>query len=160
MCLRLKSKTYNKPKVANKDIVCYKLLARVINPFYVNDEKTPEEPINFYYTPWMWTPVPQEVIEGKVPFVPVDKRPSFDICQSLLIHKGEPEPHYFCKGGGIHTFKELSSAKRYSGIGNVIFECIIPKGTEYVEGTATIGAMCVEHAAYVSRGIRIIRECV
>jgi hypothetical protein len=148
----LKSKTYNKPKVANKDIVCYKLLSRVTNPYYVDDENTPEEPINLYFTPWIWAPVPQEVIEGKAPFVPLEKRPSFEIRQSLLC-----EPYYYCYGGGIHTFKRLSSAKRYSRTGDVIFECIIPKGTEYVEGTTTIS---VKHAAYVSRGIRIIRECV
>ena len=155
MCLRLKSETYNKPKVANKDIVCYKVLSRVTNPFYVDDENTPEEPINHYYTPWMWTPVPQEVIDGKAPLMPVDKRPSFEIYQSHML--SEDKPHYYCAGGGIHTFKQLGSAKRYSGTGNVIFECIIPKGTEYVEGTT---AMRLKHAAYVSRGIRIIRECV
>ena len=106
-------------KIAENDIVCYKILEKT------KDEKYP------YKTPYQDTPVSREIINGTQEFIGLGNRDN---------------KHYFITStviseGYIHTFKfpliAIDECKRLLscfGKEYCLYECIIPKSTKYYEG--------------------------
>jgi len=119
MCLYSKE---NKLKAADQDIVCYKLVDKM-------------EGVG-YKSPVMGFHIPQGVINGKLPYIA--EQSSKDNENDYTCSIG----NLFQFGPGlIHTFKHQPKEIRYYGEGSQVnaklFECIIPKGTKYVEGVDT-----------------------
>ena len=121
MCLYIDKKIhglFNRIRKAKEDIVCYKVLC-------VRGENL--------FTPYTVDEVPSQIYEGELPMVgdPLKSRRFFRrIFHSDLIEEGY-----------IHTFRVKQcalNATRYferCGVETRIFECVIPKGTYYYQGT-------------------------
>lgn len=113
-------------RVATKDIVCYK----VVRGEHLRDTNNPNKHTSNlrYFTPYTMTLLPDEVINGTVPFEAKGTCQTFRYKDECLIEKGY-----------IHTFAEYPknwAAKHSCGWFEVfVFKCIIPKGTRYVKGT-------------------------
>lgn len=128
MCLYSKE---NKLKVADQDIVCYKLLDKM-------------EGVG-YKSPIMGFPIPQGVINGKLPYIAMNNKPK-EIKSDYTSSVG----NLFQYGPGlIHTLKhqpkKIIGYDKSSHLQEELFECIIPKGTKYVEGADT--SMCESYAS-------------
>ena len=113
MCLYLKS---SKVRIAKEDIICYKFLVKEVGSYF--------------------TPYQSSLIEvGKL----------IEDTESLMIEKtSKRDFNFILYGGMFHTFKDIEAARKdvrwfannMSRVNEyVIFKCIIPKGTEYYEGT-------------------------
>lgn len=119
MCL-VKNKKYhpfNRPLIAEEDIVCYKHL-------YIIDK-------NEFVTPHTWVPIPIKCIQKntkkRIPF----KAEILNKFEFIWKHKlGFSN---VVTDGFIHTY---SSAPPYDNLfrGDRVFKCIIPKGTKYFIG--------------------------
>lgn len=113
MCL-IVNKENCKAKVAEKDIICYKLMYG-----YCNDNKEIR-----IITPYQLKELPFNepiVAEGRA-----TKHPDEDDANQKLIGQGV-----------IHSYSALDGAVDDMigfGDGNIIFKAIIPKGTKYYEG--------------------------
>lgn len=113
MCL-IVNKENCKAKVAEKDIICYKLMYG-----YCNDNKEIR-----IITPYQLKELPFNepiVAEGRA-----TKHPDDDDANQKLIGQGV-----------IHSYSTLDGAvddMLNFGDGNIIFKAIIPKGTKYYEG--------------------------
>lgn len=112
MCLTSKT---NIAKIANKDIVCYKLIWR---RFASLD----------YITAYRDTPISYDILRGRKNFVaegPECIEPSF------------LDDGYSISSGFIHTFTKkedaIKMAKMYGCLEHiwVVYKCVIPKGTKY-----------------------------
>ena len=116
MCLTTKNR---EPNIAENNIVCYKILEKT------EDEKYP------YKTPYQYTPINKEIINGIHEFIGLgDRNNKQHFSTSIVISEGY-----------IHTFKFLPIAieeckDRINIFGNkyCLYECIIPKCTKYYEG--------------------------
>lgn len=119
MCL-IKDKKYhpfNKPLVADEDIVCYKVLAQFIT-----------DPPDVFRTPFQFDPIRVQLyINCQIPFVAWG---DIELC-SFLKHKLGLSR--IVESGFIHTFRGKHSIKILKH--EFVFKCIIPKGTEYFIGT-------------------------
>lgn len=125
MCIYLTEKN-STPKVARKDIVCYKL---------VEDVRAYGRYSKIAYTPFM----------GYC----VSLGETYDAMGQRTIHEFDEYDaphgcytHYFSEGG-IHTFKTLEGVEKFCngyshtygiGCGCSVVKCIIRKGTEYFSG--------------------------
>lgn len=121
----------NKLKVADQDIVCYKLVDKMVGVEYYTS------PIRDFY-------IPQGVINGKLPYIA--EQSSKDNKHDYTCSVG----NLFQFGPGlIHTFKhqpkKIIGYDESSPWKEELFECIIPKGTKYVEGVDT--SMCEGYAS-------------
>ena len=142
MCLYTNQKV---AKVAEQDIVCYKILYKGNNS---------------YQTPFQFTLVPSKCfIRGEL-YTPAEEG------------EAKPNPHgcetwqstYLVEEGFIHTCKDIdygmSFLKWFKGRQPSpsmedncrIYRCIIPKGTEYFEGHDGDGE------SYASKAIKFIKE--
>ena len=107
MCLVSLSAT---PKVADRDIVCYKFLYQT-GPFR-------------YITPI------REAILWKFPFI----KKTFTAEGVRELEMDSMHQKCVVGGGFIHTFAKVSDRYSHRGLYDVVlFRCIIPKGTEYFE---------------------------
>lgn len=151
MCLEVKkTEEGNLPvKVADKDIRCMKVL---------------EVDEYGYRTPYRYKRLHQDVVSGKEDFTANRNIPGdydyYDY-ESFLV-----SGHIYAEvgAGAVHTYaytEESDKAIRsevmflrqmYCPRATVVFECVIPKGTEYMEGTYE-GKKC-----YGSKSIRFVRE--
>lgn len=126
MCIYLTKKN-STPKVARKDIVCYKL---------VEDVRAYGRYSKIAYTPFM----------GYC----VSLGETYDAMGQRAIYEFDEYDdtphgcytHYFSEGG-IHTFKTLEGVEKFCGVYSntyglgincQVVKCIIPKGTEYFSG--------------------------
>lgn len=119
MCLYKDKKhhPFNKPLVADKDIVCYKALIQSL----------PDSP-DIFLTPFQLEPIRIPVyINCQIPFIARDDNKFCSFWKHKLGFSRIVE------SGFIHTFKEKHSIslRRYG----FIFKCIIPKGVKYFIGT-------------------------
>lgn len=130
MCLYIKDNDV-KVKVADKDIVCYKKLNYHLGA-------------NTFCTPFMYMEITEEQLLGKEDIVPEEQEN--DIYKNAY---GE----FVARGGFIHSFKNKPQAlKRTHKLqGQYLFKCIIPKGSEYLEGLD--GNFC---ECYAAKKIRIV----
>jgi len=115
MCLRIKNSV---PKVAEEDIICYKMLEECELEGYTYQSPVKEYPIN------------DEIVCGLWPYVGLGDRSIKDI-------NGFPS----ISEGYIHTYETLLIAEgMYNYCTNLfeknfhVFECKIPSGTEYYDG--------------------------
>lgn len=150
MCLKLNEPT--KIKRAENDIVCYKVIEEItiFNDWLGLWQTT-------YLTPCWSKQVPKSVIKGNSDFTP-----DYVLCQSTFSEE--------VKGGFIHTYQHLTGAvalrqnllamsedfrrKTIKQINYSIYECVIPKGTEYLEG----GDEATFCNAYASTAIRFVKK--
>ena len=132
MCLFSKE---NKLVRAEEDIVCYKRLL----PIFEKDGVK-------FITPYQLMEVPLEVIKGKADFKAEGDKEI----------RGFNNEYTIC-GGFIHTYAFLRDALEeidmdgQSGVNcdDIVLQCIIPKGTYYLEGQDSFG-----HRGFASRKIR------
>lgn len=117
MCLHVKEK---EALVAEKDIICYKVL---------------EEYNGNFITPYQGTPVSKKALSGKVSFKARGR-----VMFKAAIWKTEVAERGYVNTmdkGCIHTFAKMDVAKFYAERNKQckrVFECIIPAGTKYYEG--------------------------
>ena len=118
MCLRIKNSV---PKVAEKDIICYKML----------EERDHDRWKGYTYrSPFQELPIKDEIVLGLWQYVGLGDRPIKDI-------NGYPS----ISEGYIHTYKTLLNAEEMCNYYTKlfendvhVFECKIPAGTEYYDG--------------------------
>lgn len=161
MCLIIDEQNA-KMKIANEDIVCYKIVKQVekeyINPLHWLEEKlqfSKRTPLTYYKTVFM-SPYFNEIYEPNT--VKVNKTR----IQKRKVKQHEHDPKGWRIGGGVlHTFKDIKSAKKYyvDSIGNavqyMILKCFIPKGTKYYDGKMD----CNEtYYSYASKSLKITDE--
>ena len=165
MCLY----TYNKePKVADHDIVCYKVLLKsewIENFLFFKRRK------HNYFTPVTFTRVtPKGIMYAKGDST-VLKLNDEDISMlwEVIIEKAFNEPVeekavYVVSSGYIHTFKNLNDAKsliNHSAVSPYgykeinIIRCIIPCGTKYYEGGTEVSYLGITGSkSYASKKIK------
>lgn len=125
----------NKAKKSKKDIVCYKILCRI---------KYEEN----FRTPFRGTKISDEIINGKIDFIADGEK---NIVRDSFSFK-----YYVVDSGFIHTYTDLEMAfiveanlQQYQSFYYFnVFECIIPKNTEYFEGERD----------YASEKIKFVRQ--
>lgn len=116
MCLYKNKKhhPFNRPLIAEEDIVCYKLLQ--IN--YITD---------IFVTPYTKMPVPIECLKNKVPFkAEIFNKSKFTWSHVLGFNN-------IVGDGFIHTYS-LNPPNYSTALCECVFKCIIPKGTKYFIG--------------------------
>ena len=119
----------NKPLIAQEDIVCYKMLVR--KKCFI---------FSIYRTPFAYTIVfPFLLKRFNIPFKARGKE---EIRKSYLCIR------YVIEKGFIHTYTNSGLIPSLDGI--EIFECVIPKGTEYFA--------CILGKAYASKKIKFIKK--
>lgn len=138
MCLHTKQKWW---RWATKDIKCYKVMKRSVSGGGT-----------VYYTPYQDTEVHKSVIEGKCYFRATGVS-EFRTIRDFYYFDGNrfvlAEYGYEIDDGAIHAFQEEKKGWgiiRY-GTGNVLFECIIPKGTRYAIGLD--GDICAKKIKFI-----------
>ena len=149
MCLYLKDK---KPKVATKDITCYKVLVEF-------EEIGPRGGIKRKYrTPFQEAPAKLGVTLKAYGCIKLGK---------LTWAKDTMAQGYthFVAAGLIHTFKTLQGARKAVNDDNycfgyqpVIVKCVIPKGTEYFEGVFEYTGINSYASSKVEVGKRVTPE--
>ena len=168
MCLIIDEQNV-KMKIANEDIVCYKLVKKV-ERVYINHVKWIEEKLLFsnktpltYYKTVFVSPYYNEIYEPNT--VKVNKTR----IQKRKVKRHEHDPKIWIIGGGVfHTFKDVKSAKKYyveSGIAflnfknkeeqYLILKCFIPKGTKYYDGKIDWHET---YYSYASKSLKITDE--
>lgn len=135
MCCFSRTKRF---KVAEIDITCYKILSIPENYFVgINEDLK---------TPYTDTSVSKDIWSGKSPFLASGK------FQTEKTYIGKSL--YLITSGVIHTFKYSFEAKKCLGEESVLFECIIPKGTRYIEGDDGY------NSCYVSEKIKFVKKII
>lgn len=150
MCLEVKkTKKGDLPvKIADKDIRCMKVL---------------EEDEYGYRTPYRYKRLHPDIISGEVAFVADRSVPGdYEEENFTAMHEEYAE----IGAGAVHTYaytEESDKAIRSEVLflrrmwcprATVVFECVIPKGTEYMEGVYE------KHKCYGSKSIRFVRELI
>lgn len=150
MCLEVKkTKEGDLPvKIADRDIRCMKVLEI--------DEYG-------YRTPYRYKQLPSEIVNGERDFT-ADRNAPGDYDEEIFFIK---DVSYAEVGAGaIHTYaytkesdkairSEVSFLRRmWCPRATIVYECIIPKGTEYMEG------IYEKHKCYGSKSIRFVKELI
>lgn len=129
MCLKIKSGSC--PNRAKEDIICYKVVrVEVCCTATLFKEN--------FLAPYQETPISNEVINGKKPFIAKDYKGEeiteevFEIRKPVLDTIAGCAIHTFATKNGAKTeateLRDLFLDKFY------VYKCIIPKGTLYYEG--------------------------
>ena len=131
MCLRL---DYSEPKIADKDIVCYKLVKRTkIKGIYKSNFQRFEYVIRQLYTNNLDIRFADKVIKN--------------LCLS--------HPHlgiYAIEEGMFHSYTNYMPFELFTSLDETILKCIIPKGAYYYEGYFNY------YTSYASSQIKILEE--
>jgi hypothetical protein len=135
MCFYSTTKRF---KIADRDITCYKVLS-IPESYFVGINEVLK-------TPYTNTAVPKDIWSGKSPFL------AHGIFDAEKIESGIFKGLYMITSGVIHTFMYRFGAKKYLGEDSVLFECIIPKGTRYIEGDDGY------NSCYVSEKIKFLKK--
>ena len=137
MCLITAQKRW---RIALKNIKCYKLV-HGFNSIYNNRYR--------YSTPYMDMLIPEEVINGR-DCLYAEGKAAFEK-RNVITKDSEYKPCYQIEGGAIHAFQNVSDGWDYvkAGVGNALFECIIPIGTQYAVGLN--GDICAKKIRFKSR---------
>lgn len=136
MCFYSRTKRF---KVAERNITCYKMLS-IPESYFVGINEALK-------TPYTDTAVSKDIWSGKSPFL------AYGNFQAKLETRNY-EPFYIITSGVIHTFKYSFEAKKCLGEESVLFECIIPKGTRYIEGDDGY------NSCYVSEKIKFVKKII
>lgn len=128
-------------KVAAEDIICWKIIAR--------NKRT-----HATYTPYHFLYVTRDQREGKEDFVP-EQLGGCPTCPSDgIVNEGFIHVH-FVKNVAIDKFYILNMISVIDDVEFLLYECVIPKGTAYYEGTD--GENTYAKAAAAER-IRFVRQ--
>lgn len=157
MCLIVKKENFE-IKVAEKDIKCFKIMDKIddftFRSMYLNftykfrnyKEQDFSEAVTDDLENARMVGFTEDV--GYYLFRP----DSFRV--PIKAYKGQKFEEYYCFGyGGFHSYRELSKCDIY-GTGFVGVECIIPKGSRYIEGVDATDSK----KSYFSDEITIVRE--
>ena len=146
MCLYSKNKL---PKVSKQDVVCYKVLKRVISDW--------GSPIKEIRTPYENSTIGDNTINGKIEFRATGKKKVSDSIEYCGYK-------YEVGGGYIHTCKTKKDAQ--SIVENLkwflfssdilVYKCVIPAGTKYFEGVTNPDR--ANTRGYASEQIRFVKE--
>lgn len=117
MCFYSTTKRF---KIADRDITCYKILS-IPESYFVGINEVLK-------TPYTNTAVSKDIWSGKSPFL------AHGIFDAEKIESGLFKGLYMITSGVIHTFKYRFNAVKNLGEESILFECVIPKGTRYIEG--------------------------
>ena len=162
MCLFIKDKNL-KPKVAKKNIVCYKIIKT--NNLYCNTTKSGGE--YRFITPFQGAFVELGMtVEAKG----TDEKPK-DIYWWVPRRVKNKGYNNFVNEGFIHSFRTLEAAKKSFTLDDYTFtlsedccyivKCIIPKGTKYYEGIfedTMLSCYASEKLTYGTRAYRADKE--
>lgn len=131
MCLRIKER---KQQTATHPITVYKIVVQIDND---------------YYTPYTYTPILPETLQGLVPFEAKGKAHVIKDAFGFMVKKGT-----------IHTYANASEAfyiadflNRKTSAHHIVFECEIPKGTKYYKGKGNS-----KYNEYASKQIRFVKR--
>lgn len=131
MCLKIKER---KQQTATHPITVYKIVVQIDNN---------------YYTPYTFTPISPETLQGLVPFEAKGKAHVIKDGLAFMISKGT-----------IHTYANASEAFRIADLDNrllggrhIVYECEIPKGVKYYKGKGEGG-----NNEYASKQIRFVKR--
>lgn len=150
MCLEVKKTEEGvlPVKIADKDIRCMKVLEL--------DEYG-------YRTPYRYKRLHPDVVSGKEDFV-ADRNGPGDYEEETFV--AYSEDYSEIGAGAVHTYayteesdkavrNEVAFLRRmWCPRATVVFECVIPKGTEYMEG------LYDRHKCYGSKSIRFVKELI
>lgn len=139
MCLLVKSFDEElKFKIADKDIVCYKIVYNNLSKSYPK-----------FWTPIQGCDIPMECIQGTIPFEAQGD-------EDITIHHCEWEGtlHRFeLNGGFIHTYMDTYDVSDdIRDIKHELWKCVIPKGTKYTTG------IYGHVPSYASKSIKFIEK--
>ena len=147
MCLYVKNK---EPKIADKDIKCYKIVMKYNGK---------------YFSPYTHKLIKNECINGDKDLVPSELFVPKNIFHQDYNYIDGIGYSGYIEGCMIHTFKYKKNAIADNdcvvpfvncNYGNnylfEVYECIIPKGTEYYEGTDG------EWLGYASKAIKFVQK--
>lgn len=119
MCLIAKT---DKLKTATEDIRCFKRIEFIGGWYSIA-----------FQTPFMHRSVPIDALIGNKDFVAIgDFNPI----------KGS-DGWYYITEGVIHSYNTEAVAKLVSYSDEIVVECVIPKGTDYIEGFDNWGYPCI-----------------
>ena len=131
MCLVL---NYLKPKIADKDIVCYKLVEKTkIKGVYKSCFQEFEYVIRQSYTNNLGIKFVDRIIKNLCPSYP---------------HYGI----YAIEEGMFHSYTNYMPFELFTSLDETILKCIIPKGAYYYEGHFNY------YTSYASSQIKILEE--
>ena len=131
MCLRL---DYSEPKIADKDIVCYKLVEKTkIKGIYKSYFQEFEYIIRQLYT---------NNLDIKFADIVVHK-----LCSSYPYYGA-----YAIEEGMFHSYTNYMPFELFTSLDETILKCIIPKGAYYYEGHFNY------YTSYASSQIKILEE--
>ena len=150
MCLEVKKTDEGvlPVKIADKDIRCMKVLE-------VDDEG--------YHTPYRYKRLHPDIIGGEKDFA-ADRNIPGDYEEETFVFMREE--YAKIGAGAVHTYaytedsdkairSEVTFLRRmWCPRATVVFECVIPKGTEYMEGEYEM------HKCYGSKSIRFVKELI
>ena len=119
MCLIAKT---DKLKTATEDIHCFKRIEFIGRWSSIA-----------FHTPFVYRSVPIDALIGNKDFVAVG---DFSPIK-------ENDGKYYIAEGVIHSYLIEAEAKNHSYSDEIVVECVIPKGTEYIEGFDNWGCPCV-----------------
>ena len=149
MCLYVKDK---EPNIAKCDITCYKVVLRQSRPD--SDDE--------YYSPYRYEPISGECIDGSKNMEPGEIMAPKNVCLDETNYFFGIKYTAYIEGCMIHTYmhkqhaiKDAEHLENHWGahLQNYdVYECIIPKGTEYYEGTDS------EYRGYASKAIKFIKK--
>ena len=131
MCLKIKHGSgLNRAK---EDIICYKVVRVDVRHTAILSKE-------IFLTPYQETPISNEVINGRKPFIAKDYKGE-EINEEALFEMEKPVLDTI-SGCAIHTFATKNGAKtEATEIRDIfildkfcVYKCIIPKGTLYYEG--------------------------
>ena len=139
MCLKLKEGN-TKLIVADKDIVCYKILLQY--------------PDGTYHSPYQRLPYELNKL----------------MCDSVNVWKYRSDKTWNVGAGGFHTFAKFDEVKKafdenfsdglYPGFNPVIVKCFIPKGTKYYYGSFSFLFCAEKYESYASKKLMVTDEVI
>lgn len=131
MCLRIKER---KQQTATHPITVYKIVIQIDND---------------YYTPYTYTPILPETLQGLVLFEAKGKAHVIKDAFSFMVSKGTIHTH----ANASEAFYVADFLNRKSSEHHIVYECEIPKGTKYYTGKGEGG-----FHEYATKQIRFIKR--
>lgn len=132
MCLRIKER---KQQTATNPITVYKIVAQIDND---------------YYTPYTYTPILSETLQGLVPFEAKGKAHVIKDGFAFMVSKGVIHAH----ANASDAFYIADNLNRRSNEHHIVYECVIQKGVKYYNGKGKCGG----YHEYAAKQIRFVKR--
>lgn len=157
MCLIVKKENFE-IKVAEKDIKCFKIMDKVdvstFRSMYLNFTYKFQNYKEQDFSEAVTNDLENVRKVGFTDDVGFSLYSPDLLCALKKAYRRKKFDEYYCFGyGGFHSYRELSKCDVY-GTGFIGVECIIPKGSRYIEGIDATD----DKKAYFSEEITIVRE--